>query len=116
MAKKLKPLDVKAKFNLLANAQHIFTLASEKTPFTLVELVKTGGNCKAVIIVERSTTDEKTGEFVTAPVYEALFTNSPSAIQSLEEVIAVFGDERPEIVVEMVETANGKNVYRVQVA
>ena len=46
---------------------------------------------------------------------QGLFTDSQSAKDALNEVLAVFGDEQPVITMNMRETKKGASVYYVEV-
>ena len=99
----LPKLDAKTKFNALSNATHIFALKEEKTVFKLVEVISTDEGCKAIAI------NKETGEIF------GIFTDSKSATSALKDVIACFGDEQPEIVVNIKETKKGQSVYFIEV-
>ena len=64
-------------------------------------LFRSENGCKAVVQVE----DDVVG----------LFTDSQSAKDALNEVLAVFGDDQPLITVNMRETKKGASVYYVEV-
>ena len=100
MAKKII-LTPKDKFNAMQNATHIFAFKEDKTQFRLIDIVNNENGCKAVVQVE----DDVVG----------LFTDSQSAKDALNEVLAVFGDDQPLITVNMRETKKGASVYYVEV-
>ena len=95
-------LDAKTKFNALANAKHIFAFKEEGIAFKLLDLIITDDATKAVVVTED-------GEI------QGLFTDSASAKSSLQEVLAVFGDDQPFIKVNIKETAKKQSVYYVEV-
>lgn len=95
-------LDAKQTFNALSNAIHIFAFKEEATKFRLVSVVNNDSGCKAVVQLE-------SGEI------QGLFTDSLSAKDALNEVLAVFGDDQPLITVKMRETKKGASVYYVEV-
>ena len=95
-------LDAKTKFNALANAKHIFAFKEEGIAFKLLDLIITDDATKAVVVTED-------GEI------QGLFTDSSSAKSSLQEVLAVFGDDQPFIKVNIKETAKKQSVYFVEV-
>ena len=95
-------LDAKTKFNALANAKHIFAFKEEGIAFQLLDLIITDDATKAVVVTED-------GEI------QGLFTDSASAKSSLQEVLAVFGDDQPFIKVNIKETAKKQSVYYVEV-
>ena len=95
-------LDAKTKFNALANAKHIFAFKEEGVAFKLLDLIITDDATKAVVVTED-------GEI------QGLFTDSASAKSSLQEVLAVFGDDQPFIKVNSKETAKIQSVYYVEV-
>lgn len=101
-AKKVE-LTAKDKFNAMSNATHIFTFKEEKTQFQLIDVVNSENGCKAVVLIP------ETGEI------QGLFTDSQSAKDALNEVLAVFGDEQPIITMNMRETKKGASVYYVEV-
>ena len=101
-AKKVE-LTAKDKFNAMSNATHIFAFKEEKTQFQLIDVIKNEDGCKAVVLIP------ETGEI------QGLFTDSKSATDALTEVLAVFGDEQPTIVMNMRETKKGASVYYVEV-
>lgn len=96
-------LTAKDKFNAMSNATHIFAFKEEKTEFQLLDVVNNENGCKAVVMVPA------TGEIV------GLFTDSQSAKDALNEVLAVFGDDQPVITMNMRETKKGASVYYVEV-
>ena len=98
----VKTLDAKTKFNALANAKHIFAFKEESVAFKLLDLIITDDATKAVVVTED-------GEI------QGLFTDSASAKSSLQEVLAVFGDDQPFIKVNIKETAKKQSVYYVEV-
>lgn len=98
----VKNLDAKTKFNALANAKHIFAFKEEGVAFKLLDLIITDDATKAVVVTED-------GEI------QGLFTDSASAKSSLQEVLAVFGDDQPFIKVNIKETAKKQSVYYVEV-
>ena len=95
-------LDAKTKFNALANAKHIFAFKEEGIAFKLLDLIITDDATKAVVVTED-------GEI------QGLFTDSASAKSSLQEVLAVFGEDQPFIKVNIKETAKKQSVYYVEV-
>ena len=99
---KTPALDTKAIFNALANAKHIFAFKEEGIAFKLLDLIITDDATKAVVVTED-------GEI------QGLFTDSASAKSSLQEVLAVFGDDQPFIKVNIKETAKKQSVYFVEV-
>lgn len=101
-AKKVE-LTAKDKFNAMSNATHIFAFKEEKTQFQLIDVVNNESGCKAVVLIP------ETGEI------QGLFTDSQSAKDALNEVLAVFGDEQPIITMNMRETKKGASVYYVEV-
>lgn len=101
-AKKVE-LTAKDKFNAMSNATHIFAFKEEKTQFQLIDVVNNESGCKAVVLIP------ETGEI------QGLFTDSQSAKDALNEVLAVFGDDQPTIVMNMRETKKGASVYFVEV-
>ena len=98
----VKTLDAKTKFNALANAKHIFAFKEEGVAFKLLDLIVTESSTKAIVVTED-------GEI------QGLFTDSASAKSSLQEVLAVFGDDQPFIKVNIKETAKKQSVYYVEV-
>lgn len=101
-AKKVE-LTAKDKFNAMSNATHIFAFKEEKTQFQLIDVINNESGCKAVVLIP------ETGEI------QGLFTDSQSAKDALNEVLAVFGDEQPVITMNMRETKKGASVYYVEV-
>lgn len=101
-AKKVE-LTPKDKFNAMSNATHIFAFKEEKTQFQLIDVVNNESGCKAVVLIP------ETGEI------QGLFTDSQSAKDALNEVLAVFGDDQPIITMNMRETKKGASVYYVEV-
>lgn len=101
-AKKVE-LTAKDKFNAMSNATHIFAFKEEKTQIQLIDVVNNDSGCKAVVLIP------ETGEI------QGLFTDSQSAKDALNEVLAVFGDEQPIITINMRETKKGASVYYVEV-
>lgn len=101
-AKKVE-LTAKDKFNAMSNATHIFAFKEEKTQFQLIDVVNNESGCKAVVLIP------ETGEI------QGLFTDSQSAKDALNEVLAVFGEDQPTIVMNMRETKKGSSVYFVEV-
>lgn len=96
-------LTAKDKFNAMSNATHIFAFKEEKTEFQLLDVVNNENGCKAVVLIPA------TGEV------KGLFTDSQSAKDALNEVLAVFGDDQPLITMNMRETKKGASVYYVEV-
>lgn len=101
-AKKVE-LTAKDKFNAMSNATHIFAFKEEKTQFQLIDVVNNESGCKAVVLIP------ETGEI------QGLFTDSQSAKDALNEVLAVFGEDQPIITMNMRETKKGASVYYVEV-
>lgn len=99
---KTQTITAKEKFNVLANAAHIFAFKEEKTKFKLVEIVENGDTTKAVIQFE-------SGEL------GGLFTDAQSARDALKEVFSLFGEEQPFITVNLRQTKKGASVYFVEV-
>lgn len=97
-------LTAKDKFNAMSNAVHIFAFKEEKTQFQLLDIINNEDGCKAVVVVP------ETGEI------KGLFTDSKTAKDALNEVMAVFGDDQPLISINMRETKKGASVYYVEVA
>ncbi|EEY1392321.1 TPA: hypothetical protein PX826_004731 [Escherichia coli] len=95
-------LDAKSTFNALSNAKHIFGYVQEQTSFKPLKFVESDENLKLVVIKED-------GEI------EGLFTDSPTAIQSLKEVQIAFGDDMPFITVKQRQTAKGQTIYYCEV-
>lgn len=96
-------ITAKDKFNALQNAQHIFAFKEEGIAFRPLEMLRSEDSAKVIIQREDGTID-------------ALFTDARSAIESLAEVIAVFGVENvPLIKVNTRDTKKGATVYYVEV-
>ena len=98
----MKNLSTKEKFNALSNAAHICAYKEEGVKFKIVELMESTNSMKAIIELEDGS-------------FKGLFTDSKSAIESMKEVVAVFGDKQPFIVVKMRQTAKGMSVYFCEV-
>lgn len=101
-AKKVE-LTAKDKFNAMQNAVHIFAFKEDKTQFQLIDVVNAENGFKAVVLIP------ETGEI------QGLFTDSQSAKDALNEVLAVFGVDQPVIRMNMRETKKGAIVYYVEV-
>lgn len=97
-----KQIDSKAKFNALANADHIFSFKENGTIFKLHDIVNTENGCKAVVELEDGT-------------IKGLFTDSQSAKNALHEVLSVFDKDQPFIKVNIKETTKKQSVYFVEV-
>ena len=97
-------IDAKAKFNALANADHIFAYKEDKIPFRVIDIVNSENGCKAVVQLQD-------GEI------KGLFTDAKSAKDALHEVLAVFGNgaDAPFITINIKKTAKGQSVYFVEV-
>lgn len=95
-------IDAKAKFNALSNARHIFALKEEGVTFTLVQVIESDDGAKAIAI----TAD---GEVI------GIFMNARSAITGAKELLAAFGDEQPQVVVKIRETAKKQSVYYYEI-
>lgn len=97
-----KTINAKDKFNALANAKHIFAFKEEKIKFKLIDIIEGEESIKAVVELEDGTLD-------------GLFTDSQSAKDSLKEVMAVFGEDQPLILINMRKTKSGASVYFAEV-
>ena len=95
-------LDAKSTFNALSNAKHIFAYVQENVKFKPLKYVETDESLKLVVVNE-------SGEI------DGLFTDSPTAIQSLKEVQIAFGDEMPFIQLKQRQTAKGNTIYYCEV-
>ena len=95
-------LTPKEKFNAYSNADHIFSFKENDEAIQLLAFDKFDDNAKAVVV-------NQAGEV------KGLFTDSVSAISSLEEVKSVFGDDQPFFKVRMKETQKGASVYYVEI-
>lgn len=95
-------LDLKAKFNALANARHVFSFKEDGTVFQILEVVNLEDCCKAVVV-------DSDG------VIEGLYTDSQSAKNALNEVFTIFGADQPFIKINIKETAKKQSVYFVEV-
>jgi len=95
-------IDAKAKFNALSNARHIFALKEESVVFTLVQVIESDDGAKAIAITED-------GEVI------GIFMNARSAITGAKELLAAFGDEQPQVLVKIRETAKKQSVYYYEI-
>lgn len=95
-------IDAKAKFNALSNARHIFALKEEAVAFTLNQVIESDDGAKAIAI----TAD---GEVI------GIFMNARSAITGAKELLAAFGDEQPQVLVKIRETAKKQSVYYYEI-
>lgn len=95
-------LTAKDKFNALSNAKHIFAFKEEETPIKVLEVIETDDGAKAIVV---------TGD----GVIEGLFTNARSAVSALKELRSAFGDEQPEVIVKIRETAKKQSVYYFEI-
>lgn len=96
-------LTAKDKFNALSNAKHIFAFKEEGTKIQVLDVIETDDSAKAIVMSEGG-------------VIEGLFTNARSAISGLKELRAAFGDEQPEVLVKIRETAKKQSVYYFEIA
>lgn len=95
-------LTAKDKFNALSNADHIFAFCEEKTPFRLIDIVNAQDSCKAIV-------ELKDGSI------KGLFTDSASAKNALHEVLSVFDQDQPFILIKMKKTAKDQSVYYAEI-
>lgn len=96
-------ITAKDKFNALQNAAHIFAFKEEGIKFRPLEMIRAEDSAKVIVQREDGTID-------------ALFTDARSAIESLAEVIAVFGVENaPLVKVNTRNTKKGATVYYVEI-
>lgn len=99
----MSKVNARIRFNALSNADHVFAFCEEKTPFKVLDIVNgEGSTCKAVV------------ELADGSI-KGLFTDSSSAKNALHEVLAVFGDDQPLVLIKLKKTAKDQSVYYIEI-